>query len=51
MQKLFKYIQDNIISNKTGIRDMAVSFAPQIASTVFGFAMSILLARGLGAEV
>ena len=50
MQKLFKYIQDNIISNKIGIRDMSVSFAPQIASAVFGFAMSIFLARGLGAE-
>ena len=50
MAKLLKYIQDNIISSKTGIKDMTVSFAPQIASAVFGFAISILLARGLGAE-
>mgnify|MGYP002084837651 FL=1 len=50
MAKLLNYIQDNITTSKTGIKDMTVSFAPQIASAVFGFAISILLARGLGAE-
>lgn len=50
MGKLTEYIKTEILSSREGIRDLTISFAPQITSAVFGFITSILLARGLGAE-
>lgn len=50
MGKIIEYIKAELLSSKAGIKDLTISFAPQIASAIFGFATSILLARGLGAE-